>query len=109
MDHHLRSAITQGLRQREVDVITAFEDESNELDDPDLLDRATQLGRAFVTNDEDLLVEAARRQRVGISFGGVIRVDQERIPIGECIRDLEIIAKAGQQGDIENRVLFLPL
>jgi len=38
MDHHVPKSITVGLRLREVDVITAYEDESHELDDPLLLD-----------------------------------------------------------------------
>jgi len=33
MDHHVPRAITLGLRLREVDVITAHEDRTSELDD----------------------------------------------------------------------------
>ena len=31
------------------------------------------------------------------------------ISIGQCIRDLEIISKAGEPGDLQDRVEFLPL
>ena len=40
MDHHVPSAITNGLRLRGVDVLTAHEDGTQRLEDPALLDRA---------------------------------------------------------------------
>jgi hypothetical protein len=39
-DHHVHKAIAVGLRLRQVDVLTAYEDNAGELADPDLLDRA---------------------------------------------------------------------
>lgn len=45
MDHNVSSAITNGLRVRGVDVITAYEDGSHTLDDADLLDRASVMQR----------------------------------------------------------------
>src|SRR5207302_10179568 len=46
MDHHVPFAITVGLRQRGVDVLTAEDDGTATLDDDPLLERATSLGRA---------------------------------------------------------------
>ena len=109
MDHHVRRAITDGLRLRGVDVITAYEDGGSELDDADLLDRAGELGRVLFTQDDDLLAVAARRQRTDVPFHGVIYAHQLRISTGSCIRDLEIIAKAGEPEDMMSRVEFLPL
>lgn len=68
MDHHIPRAITEGLRLRGVDVITAYEDGSSDMDDSALLDRAGELGRILFTQDDDLLAEATRRQREGASF-----------------------------------------
>ena len=48
MDHHVPSAITQGLRQRGIDVLTAHEDGAAQFDDEQLLERATQLGRTLL-------------------------------------------------------------
>ena len=48
---------------RGIDVITAYEDGASDMDDSALLDRAGELGRALFTQDDDLLAEAARRQR----------------------------------------------
>src|SRR2546422_6744823 len=59
MDVHVPYAITIGLRLRGVDVITAQEDGSRELEDADLLNRARSLGRIMFTRDDDLLREAA--------------------------------------------------
>lgn len=72
MDHHVPRAITVGLRLRGVDVLTAYEDGSSELDDSALLDRANELKRVLFTRDDDLLIETTRRQRAGIPFYGVI-------------------------------------
>jgi hypothetical protein len=109
MDQNVPRAITIGLRLRGVDVITAFEDGSGLFNDPDLLDRCGELGRVLFTQDDDLLVEAAKRQKEGIFFRGVIYAHQLGISIGTCIRDLEMIAKAGEPEDMSDRVEYLPL
>jgi hypothetical protein len=109
MDHHVPRAVTAGLRLRRVDVLTAAEDGAAELDDPDLLDRATALGRVLFSQDEDLLVEATRRQAEGIPFSGVVYAHQLRLPIGVCVRDLELVAAASEPADSHNQVIFLPL
>jgi hypothetical protein len=44
MDHHVPRAITEGLRLRGIDVITAYEDGASDIDDSALLDRAGELG-----------------------------------------------------------------
>jgi len=92
-----------------VDVLTAYEDGASELRDPALLDRAAELGRVLFTQDDDLLVEATQRQRRGQSFTGVIYAYQLRVSISDCIRDLELIAKAGEPEDMSGQMLFLPL
>jgi predicted nuclease of predicted toxin-antitoxin system len=63
MDVHIPRAITEGLRLRAINVLTAQEDEMAQADDPILLDRAGELDRLLVTQDTDFLVEADRRAR----------------------------------------------
>ena len=109
MDHHVSRAITAGLRLRGVDVVTAHEDNASEMEDSALLDRAGELGRVLFTQDDDLLREAARRQREDISFHGVIYAHQLRVSIGGCIHDLEVIAIAGEPADLMNVTELLPL
>jgi hypothetical protein len=109
MDVHIPRAITLELRLHGVDVITAQEDNALHLFDPELLDRATVLGRALFTFDDDLLKEAKRRQAADIPFGGVIYARLLQVSIGLCVRDLEIIAKAGEPAEMAGRVEYLPL
>jgi hypothetical protein len=109
MDQHVPRAITMGLRRRGVDVLTAHEDGSHELSDPDLLDRASQLNRVLFTRDSDLLAETAQRQQEGTHFAGVIYAHQLRVSIGKCVEDLEIIAQTGESQDLANTFIFLPL
>jgi predicted nuclease of predicted toxin-antitoxin system len=109
MDHNVRRAVTVALRARQVDVITAEDDGRQQLADPELLDRATSLGRVVFSQDSDFLREAAARQRGGQTFAGVVFAAQLGITIGQCIEELELIAKVYDPPDIANRVEFLPL
>jgi len=109
MDHNVPRAITNGLKLKGIDLITAYEDGSNQLDDSELLDRASELERVLFTRDYNLLQEATKRQRAGVPFYGIIYAHQLKISIGDCIRDLEIIAEAGDPEDLINQVQFLPL
>jgi hypothetical protein len=109
MDVHVPAAVTRGLLLRGVDVLTAQIDGTTELPDPDLLDRATGLGRVLFSQDEDLLAEATERQRRGRHFAGVIYIHQLDTVVGRVISDLEILAQAGTPGDFANRVEYLPL
>ena len=109
MDVHVRRAITVALLDRGADVLTAQADGAARLEDPDLLDRATSLGRVLFSQDEDLLAEATLRQRAGIPFAGVVYAHQLYVTVGRCITDLEIIATVGTPEDLANRVQFLPL
>jgi predicted nuclease of predicted toxin-antitoxin system len=109
MDVQVPLAITDQLRLREVDVLTAQEDGTREFADSDLLNRASELGRVFVTQDADLLVEGDLRQRTGRSFVSVIYAPQTRATIGQCVENLELIAKASESSEWVNRVEFVPL
>ena len=109
MDVHVPAAITRGLLLRDVDVLTAQLDGTTRLEDPELLDRSTELGRVLFSQDEDLLAEATMRQRSGKHFGGVIYVHQTGITIGRAVNDLEILAQAGTAEDFADRVEYLPL
>jgi len=108
MDVHVPRAITNGLRRRGVQVMTAQEDGTAELEDPPLLDRATDLDCPLYTQDDDLLAEARRRQMEGVRFAGVIYSHQLRSPIGRCIEDLELIARTFDPVNLADRVEFIP-
>ena len=109
MDVHVPYAVTLGLRLIGVPVITAQEDGFAEADDASLLDRATELACALVSQDDDLLAEAKYRLTNEIPFGGVIYGHQQRINIGTMVRDLELIAKVCDEEDMLNWVEYIPL
>jgi hypothetical protein len=108
-DHDVRRAVVTGLRLRGIDVVTAFELNAHLLEDPDLLSRATEMGRALVTHDDDHLSEARHRQRNDIPFAGVVYVHQTKLTIGRMIEELELLATLGSSEDVANQVVFLPL
>lgn len=109
MDVHVPRAITRTLSASGVDVITAQEDGCALMPDPDLLDRAGSTGRILFTRDDDLLAEAARRQRAGIPFSGLIFAHQMRVNIGQCIHDLHLLADCLSPDEIFGSVIHLPI
>jgi hypothetical protein len=109
MDVHVPAAITAGQRRREVDVLTAQTDNTTRLPDDVLLERATTLGRVLFTQDKDLLAVAQGCQQGGKPFAGVIYAHQLRVTIGQCVNDLELMAKVYEPADVADRVEHLPL
>ncbi|MEW6305843.1 MAG: DUF5615 family PIN-like protein [Verrucomicrobiota bacterium] len=109
MDVHVPAAITHTLMVRDVDVLTSQEDGTAQLTDAALLNRATELGRVLFTRDEDFLIEAALRQQRGERFAGIVYAHQLRVTIGQCVQDLELIAKCCDYAELANRVEHLPL
>jgi predicted nuclease of predicted toxin-antitoxin system len=108
MDVHIPRAVTNGLRLRGVDVLTAQEDGTITLTDTELLDHATELGRILYSHDDDLLAEANYRLQNKIEFSGVVYSHQLSSSIGRCVEDLEIIAKTLAPEEIANRIEFIP-
>jgi hypothetical protein len=94
---------------RSIDVPTAQEDGAAELDDDRLLERATQLGRVLVSQDEDLLREGARRLREYKAFSGIIYAHQLPITIGQMVEDLELVATATSKEGWSGKIEYLPL
>ncbi|GAB4500156.1 MAG: DUF5615 family PIN-like protein [Anaerolineales bacterium] len=109
MDHHVPKAITNGLRLRGIDVLTAYEDGRHMATDAELLDRSTELQRILFSQDDDLLAEAAKRIQNNIPFYGVVYAHQLRVSIGVCIKDIEMIALLGESKDMICSIQFLPL
>jgi predicted nuclease of predicted toxin-antitoxin system len=109
MDHHVQAAITEGLRVRGVDVLTAFEDGAADWSDERILDHATELGRVVVTTDQDFLRLAREYGKSGRNFAGVVFAAQRDLEIGQMVLDLELMAHAVSDKELANRVEFLPL
>lgn len=108
MDQHVRAEITAGLRQRGIDVLTAFEDGADDWEDEHLFERATLLGRVLFSQDRDLLALARHWLQTGREFSGLAYAHQRKISIGQAIDDLELIAVALDPQDMRNVVVYLP-
>jgi predicted nuclease of predicted toxin-antitoxin system len=109
MDVHVPRAVTTALRLRGIDVLTAQEDGSAELDDGRLLRRATELGLILVTQDADLLREAALLLSEHAEFCGVVYAHQLRVTIGQPLEELDLIARATFREEWSGRIEFLPI
>jgi len=109
MDVHVPIAITEGLRRRNVDVLTSQEDGTAELDDEPLLARATALGRLLFTQDQDFLRVSPRWQQSGRSFVGILSAHQQGASLGRLVEDIELIALCAEPEELSNRVTYLPL
>jgi len=109
MDHHVPSAVTDGLRLRGVDVLTCLEDETSQSDDAILLQRANELGRVLFSQDADLLGVAKEWQKRGRDFSGLFYGHQLQLTIGQAVRDLDLAVQGLGPEDMRNRVEYLPL
>jgi hypothetical protein len=108
MDVHVPRAVTEQLRRRGVDVLTAIEDGSTTLADDDLLEHARALGRPLFTHDIRFKALAEDWQRQGRPFAGLLFGHALRGSIGQYVADLELIAKATDPADCENTIQYLP-
>lgn len=108
-DVHIDRAIVGQLRLRQVEVLTAQEDGTGRFSDEDLLEHAGRSGRPIVTHDIRFLAMAENWQRQGRQFCGLIFAHPLQVSIGQCVRDLELIAKATDRDDWVSAVLRLPL
>jgi predicted nuclease of predicted toxin-antitoxin system len=109
VDHNVPREITDGLRRRGVDCLTAAEDSASDADDEPLFFRATALGRIFLTMDDDLIKIASRWLASGRSFKTVVYGHQLNVSIGRVVDDVELLAKAGIDEELSNRIIWLPL
>lgn len=108
MDVHVPQAITDQLRRRDVDVLTAFDNSAQELPDDQLLSRATELSRVLFTQDIRFRVLAETWQTEGKQFSGLIFGHQLRGTVGQFVRDLELIAKASESDEWVSVTEYIP-
>src|SRR5262245_10669562 len=109
MDMHVPQPITDQLRRRGVDVMTAIEDGWSERDDGDLLEHARELGRVIFTQDIRFKALAEDWQRQGRPFAGLLFGHQLGGTIGQFVKDLELVARASDPGEWADTIEYLPL
>ena len=101
-------AITEQLRRRGIDVLTAFEDESQELPDDQLLLRASSLKRVLFTQDIRFRVLAETWQAEEKPFHGLIFGNQLGGTIGQFVKDLAFISEASDPDEWSNMIEYNP-
>ncbi|MFK0730020.1 MAG: DUF5615 family PIN-like protein [Gloeotrichia echinulata GP01] len=109
MDVHVPQAITDQLRRRGVDVLTAQEDGATTLPDDELLERVRVLKRVIFTQDIGFKVLAEDWQYQGREFAGLLFGHQLRGTIGQYVRDLELITLSSEPEEWLNTIEHLPL
>jgi predicted nuclease of predicted toxin-antitoxin system len=102
MDEHVPRAVTDGLRRRGVDVLTAQEAGLREADDEQQLAFASREGRVIFTQDADLL----RLHAAGRPHHGIVYVPQQTT-IGYVVRGLMLIYDILSSEDMIDHVEFL--
>jgi hypothetical protein len=109
MDVHVPEAITDQLRRRGVDVLTAIEDNCATLTDEQLLEHCYLLGRIIFTQDIRFKALAENWQRQGKPFAGLFFGHQLQGTIGQFVKDLDLINQVSETADWLNQVEHLPL
>jgi hypothetical protein len=109
MDVHVHAAVTEQLRRRGVDVVTAQDDGALQFPDDQLLERSTTLGRVLFTYDIRFKALAEDWQRRSKPFAGLVWGHPMRLTIGRIVTDLELIAKATDLPEWQGVVDLLPL
>jgi hypothetical protein len=108
MDVHVPRSITDQLRRRGIDVLTAIEDHAAEFPDDAILQRAYELDRVVFTQDIRFKLLAEQWQRHGQPFAGLLFGHQLHGTIGQYVRDLDLIAQASEPREWQNAVGYLP-
>ncbi len=111
VDENLRSAIVRGLSRRlpHLDMVTVQEAGLVGVSDDQILEWCTQEGRVLITHDALTIPKhASERIYHGLEMPGVIIVPQQ-MDTGEAIEQLCIVIECSLEGEMEGRILRLPL
>jgi len=103
MDQHYPGPVTEGLRRRGIDVLTAQDAERCGLPDLDQLAYATTEERVMVTFDSDFLA----LHRSGGSHAGIGWCPQQKYAIGMLVQLLELLHRVADRDSMRNHVEYL--
>jgi predicted nuclease of predicted toxin-antitoxin system len=102
--------VQQGLRRRQaaLDPLRVQDVGLDRAADRVILERGAAMGRVVVSADKKTLVEEAiARIAHGLPMPGVV-VLLPRCTDAQAIDDLEVYAMAGNPGDLEGRMVYVP-
>ncbi len=101
-DEHVAKAISRGLRQRGVDVLTVVEAEKIGATDDEHMVFALANGRVIFTQDDDFL----RLASSGKPHAGIVYAPQHT-PIGEIIQTLMLIFQVLSAEEMVGNIEYL--
>ncbi len=101
-DNDVDGDLVKALRRSGWDVVRGIDTLPEDALDPKHFEKAAELGRVFVTNDQPAVVVAHRWLEEGRRFKGMItwpRAHYRRMTIGDLLRKLEELAAKDQPFD----------
>jgi len=110
-DENFNNDILRGLRRRddEIDVVRVQDELVSGALDPAVLDWAAGERRVVLSHDVSTMVRYAyERVRAGRPMPGLFEVSR-RVPLGDAIDDLLLLARCSRDGEWEGQVVHLPL
>ena len=109
-DENFNSDIVRGvLRQRpDLEIVRIQDVGLSGADDRTVLEWAAGQGRVLLTHDVTTLTRHAYdRARAGQPMPGVFEVSR-RVPLGQAIEDLLLLAECSREGEWEGQIRYLP-
>jgi predicted nuclease of predicted toxin-antitoxin system len=103
MDQHIPAAVTQGLRQRGVDVLTAQDADRCGVSDAEQLQFANADERVTVTFDPDYLALHAG----GVQHAGIAWCEARKYTVRQLLRALVLVRAVLHGDDMRNHVEYL--
>lgn len=103
-DENIERSIVDGLRRRNIEIVSARE--LGYLNKPDEfhLRKALELNAVVLTHDTDFLRMASSPN---IKHNGIIFSHSKNVSIGQCIREVELIVNVLTDKEMENHIEFL--
>lgn len=106
-DENVEAAIVEGLRRRNIKVISARESENLGKSDEYHLEFANKNGAIILTHDIDFLKLAHQWNTEKKEHKGIIFAHPQHISIGECIRRAELVTNFLSEEEMRNHIEFL--
>jgi len=103
LDEHIPKGVVEGLRRRDVDVLTVQEAGRSGDSDEKQLAFAAREGRVLVTFNDDFL----RLDATGVPHTGIVFSQTGRVTVGDLIESLMLIANVIEPNEMKNHIEFI--
>jgi predicted nuclease of predicted toxin-antitoxin system len=110
-DENFNNDILRGLLRRDptLNIVRVQDVDLVGAPDPDVLEWAAREKRVLLTHDQNTITKFAYQRVVeGKPMSGVIEVNRS-VPMNVAIEDILLLAALSEIGEMEERVVYLPL